>query len=80
MDAMPHRFCSYKGVEIIEGHLIPNHARMLMSILSKMSVSSPMSHLKGKSPLVMLEKHGNRKFWSDSRCASAVGPREATIA
>jgi len=37
VDAMPHRFCPYKGVEIIKGHLIPNHARMLMSILSKMS-------------------------------------------
>ena len=34
------QLCSYKGVEIIEGHLMPDHIHMLVSIPPKMSVSS----------------------------------------
>ena len=44
-----HRLCSYKGVEIIEGHLMPNHVHMLVSIPPRVSVSSFMGYLKGKS-------------------------------
>lgn len=36
------RLCSYKGVEIIEGYLMPDHAHMLVSIPPKISVSSFM--------------------------------------
>ena len=43
------QLCSYKGVEIIEGHLMPDHIHMLVSIPPKMSVSSFMGYLKGKS-------------------------------
>ena len=35
-----HRLCSYKGVEIIEGHLMPDHVHMLVSIPPRISVSS----------------------------------------
>ena len=49
-----HRLCSYKGVEIIEGHLMPDHVHMLVSIPPRISVSSFMGYLKGKSALMML--------------------------
>ena len=42
------QLCSYKGVEILEGHLMPDHVHMLVSIPPKISVSSFMGYLKGK--------------------------------
>lgn len=81
------RLCSYKGVEIIEGHLMPDHMHMPVSIPPKMSVSSFMGYLKGKSSPMMSGKHGNlkyefgnRKFWCEGYCVSTVGLDEATIA
>ena len=63
--------CKYKGVEIIEGHLMADHVHMLVSIPPKYSVSSIMGYLKGKSALMIFDKHanlkykfGNRHFWS----------------
>ena len=41
--------CKYKGVEILEGHMMPDHVHLLLSIPPKMSVSSFMGYLKGKS-------------------------------
>ena len=57
-----HRLCSYKGVEIIEGHLMPDHVHMLVSIPPRISVSSFMGYLKGKSALMMFDKHANLKY------------------
>ena len=45
------RLCSYKGIEIIEGHLIPDHVHMLVAIPSEYSVAQVMGYLKGKSLL-----------------------------
>lgn len=45
------RLCSYKGIEIIEGHLMPDHVHMLVVILPKYSVAQVMGYLKGKSLL-----------------------------
>ena len=45
--------CKYKGVEILEGHMMPDHVHLLLSIPPKMSVSSFMGYLKGKSALMM---------------------------
>ena len=81
------RLCEYKGIEVIEGHLMPDHVHMLVSIPPKYSVSSVMGYLKGKSSLMIFDKHanpkykfGNRKFWAEGCCATAVGLNEATIA
>ena len=81
------QLCQWKGVEIIEGHLMPDHVHMLVSIPPKLSVSSFMGYLKGKSSLLMFDRHatlkhefGNRKFWAEGHCVSTVGPDEATIA
>ena len=43
------RLCEHKGVEIIEGHLMPDHVHMLLAIPPKYSVSSVMGYLKGKA-------------------------------
>ena len=64
--------CKYKGVEIIEGHMMPDHVHMLVAIPPRISVSSFMGYLKGKSALMMFERHanlkykfGNRHFWAE---------------
>ena len=78
--------CDWKGVEILEGHLMPDHIHMLVSIPPKISVSSFMGYLKGKSSLLMFDRHanlkykyGNRKFWAEGYYVSTVGLKEATI-
>lgn len=78
--------CGYKGVEIIEGHLMVDHVHMLVSIPPKMSVSSFMGYLKGKSALMIFDKHanlkykfGNRHIWAEGYYVSTVGLNEATI-
>lgn len=78
--------CKYKGVEILKGHLMPDHIHMLVSIPPKISVSSFMGYLKGKSSLMIFDKHanlkykfGNRKFWAEGYYVSTVGLNEATI-
>ena len=80
------RLCSYKGVEIIEGHMMSDHVHMLVSIPPKFSVSSFMGYLKGKSALMIFDKHanlkykfGNRHFWAEGYYVSTVGLNEATI-
>ena len=76
----------YKGVEILEGHLMPDHVHLVVSIPPKVSVSSFMGYLKGKSALMMFEKHGNlkykfgnRHFWAEGYYVSTVGLNEETI-
>ena len=78
--------CKYKGVEIIEGHMMVDHVHLLLSIPPKMSVSSFMGYLKGKSALMIFDKHanlkykyGNRHFWAEGYYVSTVGLNEATI-
>ena len=62
IDEIFHRLYSYEGVEIIEGHLMPDHVHMLVSIPPRISVSSFMGYLKGKSALMMFDKHANLKY------------------
>ena len=78
--------CGYKGVELIEGHLMPDHVHMLVSIPPKIRISSFMGYLKGKSALMIFDRHanlkykfGNRHFWSVGYYVSTVGLNEATI-
>ena len=56
------QLCAFKGVEIIEGHLMPDHVHILVSIPPKISVSSFMGYLKGKSALMIFDKHANLKY------------------
>ena len=78
--------CKYKGVEILEGHMMPDHVHLVVSIPPKLSVSSFMGYLKGKSALMMFERHsnlkykfGNRHFWAEGYYVSTVGLNEETI-
>ena len=56
------KLCEWKGVEIIEGEVCPDHIHMLVSIPPKMSVSGFMGYLKGKSSVIIFQKWGNMKF------------------
>ena len=80
------QLCSYKGVEILEGHMMLDHVHMLVMIPPKYSVSSFMGYLKGKSSLMIFDRYahlkhkfGNRRFWSIGYYVSTVGLNEATI-
>ena len=80
------QLCSYKGVEILGGNVMSDHVHVLVSIPPKMSVSSFMGYLKGKSALMMFDRHanlkykfGNRHFWSEGYYVSTVGLNEAVI-
>ena len=57
------QLCGYKGVEIIEGHLMPDHIHMLVSIPPKISVSSFMWYLKGKSALMISVDGFIKRLW-----------------
>ena len=66
---------------------MPDHVHMLVAIPPKYSVASVMGYLKGKSSLMIFDRHanlkykfGNRKFWAQGYYASTVGLNEATIA
>lgn len=79
--------CKWKGVEIIEGHMMPDHVHLLVAIPPKMSIASFMGYLKGKSAMMVFDKHadlkykfGNRHFWATGYYVSTVGLNEATIA
>ena len=80
------RLCRFKGVEIIEGHMMLDHVHLLLSIPPRIAVSDFMGYLKGKSALMMFDKHanlkykfGNRHFWAEGYYVSTVGLHEATI-
>lgn len=74
------QLCGCKGVEIIEGRLMTDHVRMLVSMPPKLAVSSFMGRLKGKGALMMFDKHanlkcefGNRRFWSEAATSRPSG-------
>nr|DAQ07636.1 MAG TPA: transposase [Caudoviricetes sp.] len=60
--AILRELCKWKGVNIIEAEVCPDHVHMLLEIPPKMSISSFMGFLKGKSSLMIYEKWGNLKF------------------
>ena len=78
--------CRRKGIEIIEAQCMPDHIHMLVSIPPKYSVSEVVGYLKGKSSLMIFEKHanlkykyGNRHFWCRGYYVDTVGKNTAAI-
>ena len=78
--------CARKGVEIIEEELCNDHVHMLVKIPPKMSISSFMGYLKGKSTLMIFERHANlkykygqRKFWCWGYYVDTVGKNKKVI-
>jgi putative transposase len=79
--------CKYKEIEIIEGHAMPDHIHLLISIPPKYSVAQIMGYVKGKSAMMIFDRHanlkykfGNRHFWATGYYVSTVGFNEATVA
>ncbi len=59
--------CDRKGVEIIEAELCLDHIHMFIRIPPKYSVSEIMGYLKGKSSLMIFDRHANLKYKYGSR-------------
>ena len=79
--------CGWKGVTIIEAEVCPDHIHMLVEIPPKMSVSSFLGFLKGKSSLIIHERHanlkyqhGNRSFWCRGYYVDTAGKNTKRIA
>ena len=74
------QLCDQKGIEIIEAELCPDHIHMLISIPPKYSVAQIMGYIKGKSSLMIFDRHanmkykyGNRHFWCRGYYVDTVG-------
>ena len=81
------KLCEWKKVEIVEAEACANHIHMMVSIPPKMSVSSFMGYLKGKSSLMIFDRHanlkykyGNREFWCRGYYVDTVGKNKKAIA
>ena len=79
--------CRWKGVELLSAEACPDHIHILVAIPPKMSVSSFMGFLKGKSSIMIYEKWGNmkfkyrnRQFWCRGYYVDTVGKNEKKIA
>jgi len=80
------KLCEQKGVEILEATACTDHIHMVVAIPPKYSVSSIMGYLKGKSSLMIFDRHanlkykyGNRHFWCRGYYVDTVGRNEKAI-
>ena len=78
--------CQRKEVEIIEAECCPDHVHMLVKIPPKYSVAQIMGYLKGKSTLMIFDRHanlkykyGNRHFWCRGYYVDTVGKNAKKI-
>ena len=81
------QLCEWKGVKIIEAEVCPDHIHMLVEVPPKISVSSFMGYLKGKSSTMLYEQFGelkykyrNKEFWCKGYYVDTVGKNESRIA
>lgn len=81
------KLCEWKGVNIVEAEVCPDHIHMLLEIPPKYSVSKFMGYLKGKSATMLYEQFGelkykycNREFWCKGYYVDTVGKNESRIA
>ena len=79
--------CEWKGVNILEAEACPDHIHLFVEIPPKIAVSSFMGYLKGKSSLMIFDRHanlkdkyGNRHFWCRGYYVDTVGKNEKAIA
>jgi len=77
--------CKRYEVELVEGHMMPDHVHMLLSIPPKHSVANIVGKLKGKSTIMINQKYVKQRnfrglhFWSRGYCASTVGLNEGEV-
>lgn len=81
------KLCEQKKVEIIEAEACPDHIHMLVSIPPNISVAQFMGYLKGKSSLMIFDRHanlkykyGSRHFWCRGYFVDTVGRNKKAIA
>lgn len=81
------KLCEQKGEEIIEAEACPDHIHMLVSIPPYISIAQFMGYLKGKSSLMIFDRHanlkykyGSRNFWCRGYFVDTVGPNRKMIA
>jgi putative transposase len=79
--------CDRKGITILEAEMCKDHVHMLVQIPPKYSVSEIVGYLKGKSSLMIFDRHahlkykyGNRHFWCRGYYVDTVGKNEKKIA
>ena len=87
MGVILRKLCEEKGVEIIEAEACPDHIHMLVSIPPQLSVAQFVGFLKGKSTLMIFDRHanlkykyGSRHFWCRGYYVDTVGKNEKMIA
>ena len=80
------KLCEQKGVEIIEAEACPDHIHMLVSVPPYLSIAQFMGFLKGKSSLIIFDRHANlkykygqRSFWCRGYFVDTVGKNETAI-
>ena len=80
------KLCEQKDIEIIEAEACPDHIHMLISFSPKYSISYVMGYLKGKSSLMIFDRHanlkykyGNRHFWARGYFVDTVGKNKQRI-
>ena len=80
------KLCEQKDIEIIEAEACPDHIHMLISFSPKYSISYVMGYLKGKSSLMIFDRHanlkykyGNRHFWCRGYYVDTAGKNTAAI-
>jgi putative transposase len=80
------KLCEQKGIEILEATACSDHIHMVLAIPPKYSISSVMGYLKGKSSLMIFDRHanlkykyGNRHFWCRGYYVDTVGRNEKQI-
>ena len=80
------KLCEQKGVEIIEAEACPDHIHMLVSVPPYLSIAQFMGFLKGKSSLMIFDRHANlkykygqRSFWCRGYFVDTVGKNETAI-
>ena len=81
------KLCEVKNVEIIEGNACPDHIHLYVSIPPNVNIAAFIGYLKGKSSLMIFDRHanlkykyGNRHFWCRGYYISTVGRNEKVIA
>ena len=80
------KLCEIKKVEILEANACPDHIHMLVKIPPNLSVAQFMGYLKGKSSLMIFDRHanlkykyGNRTFWCRGFYVSTVGNNKSAV-
>lgn len=80
------KLCEQKNVEVLEAEACPDHIHMLVSIPPNLSVAQFMGYMKGKSSLMIFDRHanlkykyGNRHFWCRGYYVDTVGKNEKAI-